>query len=325
MEPIKVLDDESSIVSEYRKLGSTIPSNFLAFYHGGINAIIMQRDLMLIHFFDRQVHRGYAVFDTCNMFNQRLYLFDEHMSRFFNSMKLANLKPPHTPSEIKMILSQIAVVLGRKSLNFRYWCSRGSKNLDITTGNDEPCVLYVIAMSGNPVVVGKGMQNAFTVSTEVKGPILAEMKSTNYLLNSLAADEAVKKNCIGIMITEEGYVTESPVQAVAYVLKDGTYYAPPYYRALRSISQDRVIKLIQKYLLGKTVKRISRERMTVNELKEKAVEMILLGGERIIPIRCWDDVIISDTIGPVTKEIINLLEKDYTNPEVAHKIITTKL
>lgn len=326
MEEIKVLSREEEIVSQYRKYGAGIPSNFVAFYHGGLNAIILERSLMLIHFFDRQVHRGYAVFDTMNMFNRKFYLFDQHMLRFNNSMRLAKLKKPKTPEQIKAIMSRIASLTGQKNLNFRYWCSRGAHNLDIVTPDEDGSVFYLIAMKGRPVEVQKGMQKAYTVDTEVKNPNLAEMKSTNYLLNCMAADKAAEKGGLGVMVTEEGYVTEGSVQAVSFVLKDGTYYAPPYYRALRSVTQDRVLELVEAHLI-KTglVTGISRVKKTVDELKKEAVEMMLLGGERIIPIGSWDDMIISHTVGPVTKKIIKLLEEDYKNPDVTYEATITKL
>ena len=177
MEEAKVLRGDEEILNAYKAYGAGTSSNFLAFYHGGLNAIIMDPKLMLIHFFDRQVHRGYAVFDTCNMFNRKIYLFEQHMARFHNSMKLANLKKPKTYQQILDIMFKIAALTGEKSLNFRYWCSRGSNNLDITTGVAEPTVFYCVAMKGRPVTVAKGMMNAYTVSTEVKGPFLAEIKN----------------------------------------------------------------------------------------------------------------------------------------------------
>ena len=315
MEEARVLTDEKEIVAAYKQLGSGIPKTFLAFYHGGLNAIITDPRLMCIHYFDRQVVRGYGVFDTINMFNNRLYLFEEHMSRWARSMKLARLCPPKTNDEIRRILFKMAEVVGASTLNFRYWCSRGGKDVDITTDDQEPTIFYCMAMKGRPVVIPKGMMNAYTVSTEVKGPLLAEMKSTNYLLNALAAEEAARKGGLAIMVTEDGYVTEGSVQAVAFVLRDGTFYSPPYYRALRSITQDKVLQLVEQHLIPSgVVKQISRVRMKLVELKSQAVEMMLLGGERIIPIKFWDTLLVSSAKGPVTERLMALLEADYSNP-----------
>jgi branched-subunit amino acid aminotransferase/4-amino-4-deoxychorismate lyase len=326
MDKIGILRKEDEILAALKKYGEGIPSNFVAFYHGGLNSIITDTRLMCIHFFDRQVHRGYAVFDTCNMFNRKLYLFDQHMDRFDSSMRLAKLKRAKTAQDIKNILFKIAAITGEKTLNFRYWCSRGAKDLDITTKPEEPTIFYCVAMKGRPVVVAKEMMNAFTVNIEVKGPLLAKAKTTNYLLNCLAADEAAKKGGLAIMKTEDGYVTEGSVQAVAFVLKDKTFYAPPYERALQSITQDRVLELVETFLVGKgMISKISRERMTIEDLKDKVEEMMLLGGERIIPITRWDGQIISLKKGPVTEKIMKLLQDDYSNPEMTINVPNTKL
>lgn len=326
MDKIRVLDNKDDIVAAFRKYGASIPSNTIAFYHGGLNAIILDRTLMMIHFFDRQVHRGYAVFDTCNMFDLKLYLFDKHISRFKNSMKIANLKSPKTPEQIKAIMTQIVSLTGLKSLVFRFWCSRGAMNLDITTPDEVPTVFYLIATQGSQVSIPSGISNAYTVNVEVKNPILAEMKSNNYLLNCLSADEAAKKNGLGIMVTEDGYVVESSVEAVGFVLKGGIYYAPPFYRALRSITQERALELIQKHLMKSgLIKGISRLRKTVAELKDEVVEMMLLGGEKVVPIGKWDDTFISYKRGPVTEAITKLFKEDYNNPDMSCAITLTKI
>jgi branched-subunit amino acid aminotransferase/4-amino-4-deoxychorismate lyase len=162
MEEVKVLKREEDILNAYKSYGKNISTNFVAFYHGGINAIITDPKMMMVHFFDRQVHRGYAVFDTLNMFNNKLYLFGEHMSRFHNSMKIAKLTPPKTDKQIMQLMFKIAAVAGEKTLNFRFWCSRGAKNLDITTPSAEPTIFYCVAMKGRPVSIARGMMNAFT-------------------------------------------------------------------------------------------------------------------------------------------------------------------
>jgi branched-subunit amino acid aminotransferase/4-amino-4-deoxychorismate lyase len=298
----------------------------VAFYHGGLNAIITDPRLMCISFLDKQVQRGYSVFDTCNIFNSRLYLFEKHMNRFSHSMKVAKLQPPKTSAEIKQIFFTIANLVGQKSLNFRYWCSRGGQDLDITSKSTSPTVFYCVAMKGRPVQIAKGMADAYTTTTEVKGRALAEIKTTNYMLNCLAAEEAKRKGGLAIMKTEDGYVTEGSVQAVGFVLKDKTFYAPPYVRALRSITMDRVLELIEKHLIpSDVVSKISRVKMTVDQLKEEVAEMMLLGGERVVPIRKWDELVISEKEGPVTEKIMQLLEDDYTNSEVTIQVTATSL
>lgn len=326
MEDIRILNGEQEILQAYKEFGNTFPKKFIAFYHGGLNAIITDTRLMCIHFFDKQVHRGYAIFDTLNLINNKLYLFDQHMSRFFNSIRLAKLRPAKTKNEIKKIFFKIAMNSGEKDLSFRYWCSRGGKDLDITTKESEPTIFYCIAIKGQAVTLPKGMSDAYTTSTEVKGKYLAQMKTTNYLLNCLAADEAAKKGGLGVMVTEDGYVTEGSVQGIACVLKDKSFYAPPYIRALRSITLDRVLYLVEKYLVSAgIVTGITRGKMKLGDLKEQVEEMMLMASERIVPVKSWDGVEISKEIGPVTEKILKLFEDDLQNPEVTIDVPTTKI
>ena len=220
----------------------------------------------MIHFFDRQVHRGYAVFDTCTMVDKRLYLFDKHMDRFFNSMMRTKLSPPCTKDQMKNLLSQIAVATGFGDLYFRLWCSRGGSQFNISAPDKDPTVFYIMALPKNRTFLcDEGIADAYTVSTEVKGDFLASVKTTNYLLNSMAADEAAKKKGEPVFVTEDGYVTEAAVDAITFITKDKTYYTPPCVRALRSITQERGLELAEKHLLstGK-IKKISRERKKID-------------------------------------------------------------
>lgn len=323
MEKIKVLSDREEIITEYQKFGTQVPETFVAFYHGGLDAIILDRTLMLVHYFDSQVVRGYCVFDTCKMVNYRLYQFHQHMDRFMSSMEMSKLKRPKTREQICAIMARIASVTGEKSLNFRFWCSRGGLNCDIVTPDEVPTVFYLAAIKAELLSVNQSLNKAFTVDIEIKNPMLASIKSNNYLLNCMAAEQALKKGGIGIMVTEDGYVVEGPIQSVSFVLKDGTYYTPPYFRALRSITQDRMLELVKTQLIpsGKITK-ISRDKKKVDELKDEAVEMMLMGGDKIVSIRSWDEKVFSHEIGPITKILLKLISEDYTNPEASYEIPT---
>ena len=53
-----------------------------------------------------------------------------------------------------------------------------------------------------------------------KPTMLATMKSTNYLLNSLVASHAERKGgCMGIQVNDKGMLAEGSVCNVAFVLK----------------------------------------------------------------------------------------------------------
>lgn len=325
MEDIRVLSNKEEIIAEYLKFGTQVPECFVAFYHGGLNAILLDRTLMLVHYFDRQVHRGYCVFDTLKMTNHRLYQFHQHMDRFTSSMAIAKLKPPKTPEQICEIIARIASATGESDLSFRFWCSRGALDCNITTPDEVPTVFYLAAIKGEAVPMKESLSKAFTVDIEIKSPLLASIKTTNYLLNCMAADQAAKKGGAGIMVTDDGYIVEAAVQSPSFVLKDGTYYTPPYVRALRSITQDRMLELVKTKLIPSgLITKISRDRKKVDELKNEALEMMLMGGDKITPIGSWDEKEFSNEVGPITKILMKLIAEDYTSPEASYKIQVTK-
>jgi hypothetical protein len=123
------------------------------------------------------------------------------------------------------------------------------------------------------------------------------------------------------MTDENGYLLESPMSNIAFVLKDGSFNVPPFDKTLVGTTVLRIMDFVQTELIPRgLIKRISRDYISVNNYHELVDEAMLCGGDFAIPILKLDDVIITPTSGPITTLIKNFLISDKKTDDVAEEI-----
>ena len=310
MEPIKVLSNELDIVNMYASADSSMLKGYKAFYNGKFNTIITNPKWALISLFDKIVIRGYAVFDTVNMINGKLFALKEHVQRLYRSINYAKIPLTYTPEQVENIIITLARVakFANGQGHLRYFMSRGGHELIPISNPATKAVFYAIAFE-MPVPVSAPPAHSFTSSVPVKPKLLAITKTSNYLLNCMASDESSKKGGQAIFENDEGYPTESSIAGVGFIIDGDTYHVPPYEQALDSVTALVIFDLIRKHMLGKEIKKISRENIKSSELKKRASEMMIVGADKIIPVLAWDGVKISENAGPITLKITQLYKE----------------
>jgi D-alanine transaminase len=314
MEPIKVLTNDLDVVNMYASADSSMLGGYKAFYNGRFNTIIVNPKWALVSFFDKIVIRGYAVFDTVNMINGKLFALKEHIERFYRSINYAKIPLTYTPEQVENILINLARVakFSKGQGHLRYFMSRGGSELIPISNPATKAVFYAVAFE-MPVTVVAPQAPAFTSSIPLKPKLLAITKTSNYLLNCMAADESSKKGGQAIFETDDGYPTESSIAGVGFIIDGDTYHVPPYEQALDSVTALVIFDLIKKHMLGKEITKISRENIKSSELKKRASEMLIVGADKVIPVLSWDGVKISEGVGPITKKIIELYKEATIN------------
>ena len=56
--------------------------------------------------FDLSVTRGFGVFDFLRTYNQKPFFLEEHLNRFYTSLKIFQMKPVKTKNEITKIIKE---------------------------------------------------------------------------------------------------------------------------------------------------------------------------------------------------------------------------
>ncbi len=278
---------------------------------------------MMVPFVDKLVTHGYGVFDTLYVVDGFIYNLESHIRRFQDSLQKAGLKCPVPIPKLRKIVWQMAQT-GKHlwETNIRFFCGRGPSDLEICTKSESTCSLYILALEGGLRKTPKHIEVA-TTTVPVKPDFLAEMKTTNYVINCRAFEEAFAQNgAHPIFVNENDEVTESSIAGLGFILNDGTFYSPEYKGLLRSTTIDRIIAYCQNELIPKgELKQVKRELMKVTELKEESVEMIMIGGDKIIGITKWDDKYFGSGMGPFAEKFLAYVRnRDMRESEVAIKI-----
>lgn len=302
-----------TIIATREEVRSLMKSKFklnnpvLAFYTSHLDRLIKDEDLMVIPMYDRQIHRAHAIFDTVDIINNRLILLDEHLNRMANSCKLVNIDLPMPLSVIREKIIDLAAFcvsfynLENKNFNIRYWVSSGGENFGILPSGSSK--FYAVAF-GSDNASDSTLLKEFTIDQiEPKTGVLALAKTTNYLVNSLIAMEAKKKGgFLGVMVTKEGIVLEGPIANVGFIWKNGDFVTSSFDRVLKGTTLIEAMNYIREELIPKgIVKNIVQKDFTVKDVYENAVEMMILGGNKILPVGSLNNVEISKEVGRITK------------------------
>jgi branched-subunit amino acid aminotransferase/4-amino-4-deoxychorismate lyase len=147
----------------------------------------------------------------------------------------------------------------------------------------------------------------------MKPPLLATIKSNNYLLNVLTHMEAVDRGgTFGILVDDEGYVAEACVLNAAFVTDDGILRTPPFDGILSGTTIRRVMDLASGELTEEgLISSVSQAPLLASEVRGDLIsEMFLCGGDtHLYPVTSWDAVTVgAGEVGPVARRLIELLE-----------------
>ena len=167
-----------------------------AFYSSATGAITTDPALMAIPIDDHAIVRGHCVFDTCSLCPAgHTYRLGVHLARLFKSAREARLPLPFEGGEaanaerMRVVIRAACRASGRAAADVRFWLTAGTGNLGVTPAGCTP-QFYVLVFGGLPVPAeweSRGISEA-TVPEELvpmKPPLLAELKSNNYMLNAL--------------------------------------------------------------------------------------------------------------------------------------------
>ena len=255
-----------------------------------------------ISVFDHGLLYGDGVFEGIRVYNSRIFEFDAHIDRLFDSAKTIRLTMPMDKQGIKDATQKTVDANNLKDGYIRLVVTRGVGSLGLNPFACEKAMVFIIAdkiqlypkefyEKGMKIISAVTMRNhPLTIPPQVK--------SLNYLNNILAKIEALDNNvpeCV--MYNHMGYVAEASGDNV-FIVKKGTLYTPTVEAgALVGITRDLVMKLARKENIPVVEKDLTRYDLYTCD------EFFLTGtAAEVIGIVDIDGRIIGDgNVGPVTK------------------------
>lgn len=329
MARLPILSGTAALEAAARSLPRTCLKSY-ASYSSVLGGIVRDPALMTVPLDDHGFHRGHAVFDTCNVADGRAFGLGFHLDRLLASAQQARIfggnaeKAAGFEKETlrSLVLSTIAATGRRNGLFVRYWLTAGRGDFAISPTKCEGAPnFYVVAHEDtHSAEVPRGYAAA-VVPVPLKPPLLATMKSNNYLLNALVALEAEARGVqIGLQIDDDGFVAESAVSLVTAVTTDGLLLAPPPTGILPSTTWRRVQALAPSLVDSGLITGCEERRLRLDDLLG-ARELINMGGGWVEPILTLDGKPVgSGGGGPVWRALDETVRADFLNPALTDAI-----
>eukprot|EP00960_Hanusia_phi_P067485 766640-Hanusia_phi.AAC.5 len=296
-----------------------------AFYSSLTDAITTNADLAFLPIDDHLCHRGHAVFDTCTLSNGRIYRLRTHLDRFLASAQGARIDLPLSRAQIENIILRTAAASGLKDGSVRFWLSAGPGDFFITPKRDASafyCVIFVGSALQHKVGEAPPAIPEVTVrDVPLKPAALSSIKTNNYLLNSLTALRARDLGgTFGILVDEKGFIAESCVLNVSFVLPDKTLVTPTFDHALNGTTVRKCLELARASLIGDGLIRDAEQRPISEEEAHTAVEIFLTGGDlHLYAVTSWDGEPVGDgQVGPVATRLLAALEEETSHGSSEH-------
>lgn len=263
--------------------------------------LIDQQDAR-ISVFDHAVLYGDGVFEGIRVYNGKVFEFDAHIDRLYESAKAIRLTIPMDKPVLMDAVEKTVEANGIVDGYIRLIITRGIGDLGLDPFLCGKAGVIIIADSIQlypEELYEKGMKiiSATTVRNHPLS-IPPQVKSLNYLNNILAKIEAVDSGVPeAIMYNHEGYVAEATGDNV-FIVKDGIVCTPPVQAgSLDGITRAVVMRLAKEQNIEVVEKNLTRSDLYVSD------ELFLTGtGAEVIGIVDIDGRIIGNgKPGPVTK------------------------
>eukprot|EP00357_Protocruzia_adherens_P034329 CAMPEP_0114996324 /NCGR_PEP_ID=MMETSP0216-20121206/14239_1 /TAXON_ID=223996 /ORGANISM="Protocruzia adherens, Strain Boccale" /LENGTH=329 /DNA_ID=CAMNT_0002360499 /DNA_START=117 /DNA_END=1106 /DNA_ORIENTATION=+ len=286
---MKVFANDTEILSALNASVNRDNKKYLAMYSSQVGGIITNPALMNIPLDDHMVHRGHGVFESCYVHNRKIFNLHKHILRLFRSANYAKITPPVDETDLEKMLIDFAKFIKVPDFGLKVYLSSGGGNFGITPvpNNSQ---LYFVAIDGAYETKREIGIKEYVVDP-VKSDILVNLKSTNYLLNALAAMQSSEQGgYMGIQADREGYLLEAPVANIAIVSAEGEFLVPPFTKTLAGTTVIKAMKYLCEEEEGKKLVSTVHHANIHRDDAYNAKEVMIIGGDKCVPVTHLDNV-----------------------------------
>jgi len=226
------------------------PNHRVAYFNG---KIVPEREVV-VPFRDRGFKYGDAAFDMTRTFNGRPFKLQEHIDRFYRSLRYLRIDPGLAPAEIVRISEEV-LERNRHFLtpDTDYWLGqRVSRGVDAV--GDEgwehigPTVIVEcipLPLKARARLFRDGIDIVVPPTRRVSPEALSPRAKTHNYLNLITADleaKAQDKEAWSVLLDAEGHLAEG-IGSNIFVVRDGAVMTPYARWVLPGVSRATVIEL----------------------------------------------------------------------------------
>ena len=211
----------------------------LGYYNGKYGEL----DEMMIPMNDRVCWFGDGVYDAGPCRNYKIFAFDEHIDRFFNSAGLLDIKMPVTKKELKELLEDLVTKMDTGNLFVYYQVTRGTgiRNHAFTEGAGNLWVML------KPAEISDGIEPIKLITMEDTRFLHCNIKTLNLIPSVMASEKAKEAGCQETIFYRKGGRVTECAHSNCHILKDGKLYtAPTDNLILPGIARAHLIRMCKK-------------------------------------------------------------------------------
>lgn len=192
----------------------------VGYYNGEIGDL----DELKAPVLDRAYYFGDGCYDATYLVNNKILFLEDHLDRFFNSMRLLKINPPCTREEMARILYEVADHFDGDTGFLYMQCSRGTgrRNHVFTPDMKSNLMIFIEPSSLTPPE-----KTVSAVTMEDKRFLYCNIKTLNLLPNVLDVTKAHEAGADELIFHRGDIVTEMGHSNVSMIV-DGQYVIHPF-------------------------------------------------------------------------------------------------
>jgi branched-chain amino acid aminotransferase len=270
-----------------------------------IDGEFYEKENAKISVFDHGLLYGDGIFEGIRFYNGRVFRLEEHIDRLYDSARAICLSIPIDKAAMMAATVETIRRNGLRDGYVRLVVTRGDGDLGLNPALCPRATIIIIAAKITLYPADKYENGLMVVTCSTRriphGALSPMVKSLNYLNNVLAKIEAQNAGAgEGLMLNEQGYVSECTGDNV-FIVKNGRLYTPPISSgALAGVTRAVVLELAAEEGIP-----VSEPDMTRYDIFT-ADECFLTGtAAEVIPVVMLDRRDIGDgKPGPITKRLM---------------------
>lgn len=268
---------------------------------GYYNGTIAPIEELMIPALDRAVYFGDGCYEAVLTVKGKIYAEDDHINRFFSSLKQLKINPAWTKDELRAILEDLVPRLD-SDIGKLYWqASRGTAPRGHAFPDDAKANLLVFL---NPGELPDFHKEIKLVSVEDNRFEICNIKTLNLIPSVLATDVAMKAGCDEAVLHRGEIVTECAHSNIS-IIKDGRLITHP---ADNFILPGTVRKHMLDICYNESIPIIERP-FTLDELRGCDEAIVSASFSAIRRVKALDGC----PIGGKDPEIVRLIQDDFAS------------
>jgi branched-chain amino acid aminotransferase len=295
-----------------------------------INGEIVPESRAMVSFRDRSFKYGDGAFDMTRTFGHRIFKLDEHLKRFYKSLKYLQMDPGMSLEKMKEISEEVLArnlhLLGDGE---DYWVGqRVSRGVEAVGGDIHDATESTVVIECTPLPF-KARAHYFRDGMEVVIPstrrtapdsLTPRAKTHNYM-NLMIAHEEVRRqnaNAWAILLDVNGNLCEG-VGSNIFIVEGGVVYTPEDRFVLCGVSRQTAIDLAEAQGL-----KVVRKELDLYDAYTADEAFITSTSFCIVPVNSFNGIEVGDGAipGPITKRItdayIKFVDHDFVGQYLNH-------